>query len=68
MVDTNSNNTTSSNHRARSQNKLIMLKNQIKSIICDAFMYSTVRSATINSKKVGVVYRISQLLILFYII
>lgn len=53
---------------SRSHSKFYMIKNQIKIFVCDAFMYSTVRSATISSKKVGVVYRISQLAILFYII
>lgn len=41
---------------------------RIKTCLIDAFTYSTVRSATIRSLKVGAVYRIAQILILMYII
>ena len=40
----------------------------VKSQFYEFFSYSTVRSATIKSIKVGVVYRFAQLLILGYII
>jgi hypothetical protein len=39
-----------------------------KSCFLDVFTYSTVRSATIKSKNVGIVYRFAQLLVLIYII
>jgi hypothetical protein len=38
------------------------------SFFFNAFTYSTVRSATIQSKKVGLIYRLAQLGILSYII
>jgi hypothetical protein len=39
-----------------------------KSLIFDLFSYSTVRSATIKSYKVGIIYRLAQLLLLLYIV
>ena len=41
---------------------------KFKTLFFDVFTYSTVRSATIQSKNVGVVYRFAQLLILIYIV
>jgi hypothetical protein len=40
----------------------------LKTFFSGTFSYSTVRSATIESKAVGIVYRITQLCILSYII
>ena len=39
-----------------------------KGFFLDMFTYSTVRSATIKSKRVGIAYRLVQFLLLFYII
>jgi hypothetical protein len=44
------------------------LSEVIKENFYDFFSYSTVRSATIKSIKVGIVYRFAQLIILMYII
>ncbi len=48
--------------------KLTMLRNKASGIILDVFTYSTVRSATIQSYRVGIVYRLAQLVLLSYII
>ena len=48
--------------------KLDSIKTTVTRAFCNVFTYSTVRSATIQSKNVGIVYRIAQLLILVYII
>ena len=40
----------------------------LKTLFSGTLSYSTVRSATIESKAVGIVYRITQLVILSYII
>jgi hypothetical protein len=39
-----------------------------KTAVSEFFTYSTVRSATIKSVRVGIIYRVAQLAILFYII
>lgn len=44
------------------------LSEVVKDHFYDFFSYSTVRSATIKSIKVGIVYRFAQLIILMYII
>ncbi|CAF1057371.1 unnamed protein product [Brachionus calyciflorus] len=44
------------------------ISNQLGSFCLNVFTYSTVRSATIKSLKVGIVYRIAQILLLFYIV
>ena len=59
----------SSNSRSVSKgSKLTECRKGLNSFVYDAFSYSTVRSATIKSHGVGVVYRLAQLLLLFYII
>jgi hypothetical protein len=40
----------------------------VKESIFEVLSYSTVRSATIKSYKVGIIYRLAQLLLLFYIV
>lgn len=40
----------------------------LKSVLIDTISYSTVRSATVTSKGVVIVYRLSQLAVLAYII
>lgn len=56
------------NNRLNSQSRYNTMSNQISSFFLSVFTYSTVRSATIKSFKVGIVYRIAQVLLLFYII
>lgn len=44
------------------------VKKVVNSFLFDMFTYSTVRSATIKSSSVGIVYRVAQLSILVYIV
>lgn len=44
------------------------IKSTIVSFVKDFLTYSTIRSATIMSSRVGIVYRIAQILILIYLI
>jgi hypothetical protein len=48
--------------------KATKCKGAFNEFVYDVFTYSTVRSATIKSHGVGIVYRLAQLLLLFYII
>jgi hypothetical protein len=48
--------------------KLTKCRNNVNEFFYDAFTYSTVRSATIKSHGVGIVYRLAQLSLLFYIV
>jgi hypothetical protein len=57
----------STHHRSHFSLPRLKLE-RTKSILFDAFSYSTVRSATIKSYKVGVIYRLAQLLLLLYIV
>ena len=43
-------------------------KNVFSSLLYMTFSYSTIRQATIHSKKIGIIFRILQLGILGYII
>ena len=47
---------------------LNMVRGKSAAYIHNFFTYSTVRSATIKSIRVGIIYRVAQLAILFYII
>ena len=49
------------------QNRL-KTKSSFKTILTGTFSYSTTRTATIHSQPVNFIFRISQLLILSYII
>ena len=44
------------------------MRTLVRALFTGTVSYSTVRSATIESKLVGIVYRIAQLLILSYVI
>ncbi len=46
----------------------MLLKTKTRNFFVNIFTYSTVRSATIQSLKVGVAYRFAQLVLLSYII
>lgn len=48
--------------------KIVTITGQFTSFCFDVFTYSTARSATIKSLRVGIAYRIVQILLLTYII
>ena len=48
--------------------KLVTFTSRVSSFCFDVFTYSTARSATIKSLRVGIAYRIVQILLLSYII
>ena len=48
--------------------KNLLVSKKIKSIIMNTFTYSTVRSATIKSTNIGIIYRTLQIALLVYII
>lgn len=56
------------NNRVRASSKLSLAGSKLHDCVYDLFTYSTVRSATIQSLRVGIVYRCVQLAILAYII
>ena len=49
-------------------NRVLSSSGKLRSCMFDMFTYSTVRSASIQSTYVGIVYRIVQLILLAYII
>ena len=55
-------------NRIRTTTKLTAIKQRASNVLLNVFTYSTVRSATIQSYRVGVVYRTAQLVLLSYII
>lgn len=50
------------------ESPFLKMRNGVKDYLLDIFTYSTVRSASIQSFKVGVVYRFAQILLLLYIV
>ena len=46
----------------------VKAKNVLSSVLYITFSYSTIRQATIHSKKIGIVFRTLQLAIIAYII
>ncbi len=55
-------------NRIRTTSKLSVIRNRAGNLLLNIFTYSTVRSATIQSYRVGIVYRTAQLVLLSYII
>jgi len=56
------------NKKPKSQSFEMFMKEKTRNFFVNIFTYSTVRSATIQSLKVGVAYRFAQLVLLSYII